>query len=45
MSAALTPYADALFIVALLMILVMAQSFVAAFFRNAVEKALPMPAL
>lgn len=34
----LTPYADALLIVSLLMIIVMLQSFVAAFFRNAIEK-------
>lgn len=34
----LTPYADALLIVSVLMIIVIVQSFVAAFFRNAVEK-------
>lgn len=38
MTDALAPYADALLIVSLLMILIMAQSFAAAFFRNAVEK-------
>lgn len=38
MSEFLTPYADALLIVSLLMIIVMLQSFVAAFFRNAIEK-------
>ena len=34
----LVPYSDALLIVALLMIIVMLQSFVGAFFRNAIEK-------
>lgn len=38
MSEFLAPHADALFIVSLLMIVIMLQSFVAAFFRNAVEK-------
>jgi len=38
MSEFLTPYADALLIVSLLMIIVILQSFVAAFFRNAIEK-------
>ncbi len=38
MSEFLVPYADALFITSLLMILLILQSFAAAFFRNAVEK-------
>lgn len=38
MSELLTPYADALLIVSLLMIIVILQSFVGAFFRNAIEK-------
>ena len=38
MSEFLAPYADALFIVSLLMILIIVQSFVGAFFRNAIEK-------
>ena len=38
MSEMLAPYADAIPLIVLIVILVMAQSFVAAFFRNAVEK-------
>ena len=38
MTELLAPYSDALFLVAVLMIVVIVQSFVAAFFRNAVEK-------
>ena len=38
MTELLAPYSDALFLVAVLMIVVIVQSFAAAFFRNAVEK-------
>jgi hypothetical protein len=38
MTELLAPYSDVLFLVAVLMIVVIVQSFAAAFFRNAVEK-------